>query len=117
MSGLRFHDPCSKCGRPVTHDGSTKFPLCADCTFAAKQEQDYEQRLKRTRALFQHAQSPCQDPDCEIHNPWCCEDEAEMYLALAWFIAGAQGYAKHLDGFLEEYQRNITDEMGAPSHP
>ena len=79
--------------------------------------QQYEAKLKRTKALLDHALTTCTDPDCEIHNPWCCEDDAERYLAMAWFVAGAQGYAKHLDGFLEEYQRNLQDEMGAPSHP
>ena len=113
---LTYHDPCVACGRSVRHDGGTKFPKCDQC--ARELEQKYEDKLKRCTRLLHHAlEGTCKDPDCEIHNPWMQEDEAEVAYTMAFYVAGAQGYAKHLDGFLEEYQRNITDEMRAPSHP
>ena len=78
----------------------------------------YDERLKRCQALLQHAQQTgCNDPDCEIHCPWMQEDDAERTLALAFYVAGAIGYAKHVDQYLEELQQNIRDEQLAPEHP
>jgi hypothetical protein len=108
-------DPCHKCGRPVSHDG-TEYPhniLCAE----HRTENLYAEKLARRKALLEHALTTCDDPDCEIHNPWMQEDEAEATIALAWFVAGAQGYAKYLDGTLKEYLRDIADELSAPAHP
>jgi hypothetical protein len=112
-------DPCRKCSKPVYHDGSSTDVLCDEHRAEAeKLEAQYLEKLHRMRKLLKHAQrTDCTDPDCEVHNPWVQEDDAERTFALCFYVAGAIGYAKHLDGFLEEWQQNIADEMRAPSHP
>ena len=107
---ITVHDPCRNCGRDVAHDGSTKFPLCDDCK--------YDERFQRVKKLLEHSLSHCTDPDCEIHNPWVQEDEAERVYAMAYFFAGAQAFAEYLgETVVNEYLARIQDEMNAPEHP
>jgi hypothetical protein len=74
-------------------------------------EAEYQSKLDRCRELFDHAKSDCTDPDCEIHNPWMQEDEAEMMLACAYFVAGAQRAHGFLSSQLDEMHERANDEL------
>jgi hypothetical protein len=80
--------------------------------------EDYNARLTRVKALFEHARGECTDPDCEIHNPWMQEDEVDQTLACAYFVAGAQwshGFiASQLDEMHERAGDDIQDLLASP---